>query len=42
MSFEVNRVKKTEIDEPSLAEMTTAAIELLSKNPEGFFLLVEG
>jgi len=29
-------------DEPSIAEMTAKAIEILSRNPEGFFLLVEG
>lgn len=28
--------------EPSLAEMTEAAITILQKNPKGFFLLVEG
>lgn len=28
--------------EPSLAEMTQKAIEILSKNPQGFFLFVEG
>lgn len=28
--------------EPSLAEMTKKAIEVLSKNPKGFFLMVEG
>ncbi|MGQ9484851.1 MAG: alkaline phosphatase [Desulfosoma sp.] len=28
--------------EPSLAEMTKKAIEILSKNPQGFFLFVEG
>jgi alkaline phosphatase len=28
--------------EPSLAEMTTKAIELLSKNKKGFFVMVEG
>jgi alkaline phosphatase len=28
--------------QPSLAEMTEKAIEVLSKNPDGFFLLVEG
>ncbi|XP_066296262.1 alkaline phosphatase-like [Branchiostoma lanceolatum] len=27
---------------PSIAEMTTKAIQILSKNPKGFFLLVEG
>jgi alkaline phosphatase len=29
-------------DEPSLAEMTGKAIELLSADPDGFFLMVEG
>ncbi len=28
--------------EPSLAEMTAKALELLAKNPKGFFLMVEG
>jgi alkaline phosphatase len=28
--------------QPTLAEMTTKSIELLSKNPQGFFLMVEG
>lgn len=29
-------------EQPSLREMTAKAIELLSKNPNGFFLMVEG
>ncbi len=29
-------------DEPSIKEMTEKAIELLSQNPNGFFLMVEG
>ncbi len=29
-------------DQPSLAEMTKKSIELLSRNPKGFFLFVEG
>jgi alkaline phosphatase len=29
-------------DQPSIAEMTTKAIELLSQDPDGFFLMVEG
>lgn len=29
-------------DEPSLAEMTAKAIEILSRHPNGFFLFVEG
>jgi alkaline phosphatase len=30
------------MDQPSLAEMTEAAIEILDKNEHGFFLMVEG
>jgi alkaline phosphatase len=29
-------------EQPSLAEMTDKAIDILSKNPKGFFLMVEG
>jgi len=29
-------------EQPTLAEMTAKSIELLSKNPKGFFLMVEG
>lgn len=29
-------------DDPSLADMTRAALSILSKNEKGFFLLVEG
>lgn len=39
MSFDLDR--NTE-KEPSLAEMTTKALEILDKNENGFFLLVEG
>ncbi|XP_053378939.1 alkaline phosphatase-like isoform X1 [Mercenaria mercenaria] len=38
MKFEMERTK----EEPSLADMTKKAIEILSKNEKGFFLLVEG
>lgn len=38
MKFEIERDK----DEPSLAEMTEKAIQILQKNTKGFFLLVEG
>ena len=41
MSFEADRVA-TDGSEPSLARMTSYAIDLLSKNPEGYVLLVEG
>ncbi len=41
LSYEYDRVADKE-DEPSLAEMTRTAIGLLKKNPNGFFLVVEG
>ena len=39
MSFDLDRDASKE---PSLAEMTSKAIDVLSKNPKGFFLMVEG
>lgn len=39
MSFEIDRDPARE---PSLAEMTTRALEVLARNPRGFFLMVEG
>ena len=39
MSFELDRNPALE---PSLALMTTKAIDILSKNPNGYFLMVEG
>ena len=42
MDYELDRVEKNPIEEPSLINMTNKAIELLSTNPNGFFLLVEG
>jgi alkaline phosphatase len=39
MLFEIDRKGSTE---PSLAEMTAKAIDLLSKGQDGFFLMVEG
>ena len=41
MSADINR-KYTGQEEPSLAEMTKKAIDILSQNKKGFFLLVEG
>jgi alkaline phosphatase len=41
MNFEHDRVKDR-AGEPSLAEMTRAAITVLKQNPKGFFLMVEG
>lgn len=39
MQYELNRNSTTD---PSLSEMVEIAIKILSKNPKGFFLLVEG
>ncbi|MDI3280079.1 MAG: alkaline phosphatase [Bacillota bacterium] len=39
LSYELDRDPARE---PSLAEMTRKAIELLSRDPDGFFLMVEG
>lgn len=39
MPYELERDPKTT---PSLAEMTQKAIDMLSENPNGFFLMVEG
>ncbi len=39
MEYEIDR---NEDIEPSIVEMTSKAIELLSTNPKGFYLLVEG
>ena len=41
MDYELDRVKKN-LDQPSLAEMTVKAIDVLSKNSNGYFLMVEG
>ena len=41
MEFEIDR-RDDLGGEPSLSEMTAKAIEILSRNPQGFFLMVEG
>lgn len=41
MRYEADRLKDTG-GEPSLSEMTVKAIDMLSQNPNGFFLMVEG
>ncbi|MEQ6433620.1 alkaline phosphatase [Comamonas sp. w2-DMI] len=41
MSYELDRVKQGK-DEPSLADMTTKALDVVSRNSKGFFLMVEG
>jgi Alkaline phosphatase len=41
LDFEVDRDNSPDGD-PSLANMTRKAIEILQKNPHGFFLFIEG
>ncbi len=41
MDFELDRLNKN-LDQPSLTDMTTKAIDVLSKNGNGYFLMVEG
>ncbi|MGH8676954.1 MAG: alkaline phosphatase [Burkholderiales bacterium] len=41
MHFEYDR-NKDRAGEPSLTEMTVKAIDILSRNPKGYFLMVEG
>ncbi|MFM9863498.1 MAG: alkaline phosphatase [Micropepsaceae bacterium] len=41
MQYELDRAKD-KAGEPSLAEMTAKAIAILTRNPKGYFLLVEG
>ena len=41
MDYEIER-DKSRAGEPSLAEMTGKAIQVLQNNKQGFFLLVEG
>ncbi len=40
MKYEIDRAGDT-LGEPSLAEMTTKSIDILKKNPKGYFLMVE-
>lgn len=42
MKYESERVMVESPEEPSLIEMTEKAIQILSTNPNGYFLLVEG
>ena len=42
MLYEHERERELPVREPSLAEMTSSAIEMLQKGKDGFFLMVEG
>ena len=41
MPYEIERINEYK-EVPSIARMTRAGIDVLSKNPDGFFLMVEG
>ena len=42
MAYDLDRPHKKDMGEPTLAEMTEKAIEVLSQDEDGFFLMVEG
>ena len=42
LAYDFDRVAEGSEEEPSLAEMTEKAIEVLEKDEEGFFLMIEG
>lgn len=42
LHYEADRVAHDKAGEPSLTEMTTKAIDILKKNHNGYFLMVEG
>ncbi|MCL2587208.1 MAG: alkaline phosphatase [Firmicutes bacterium] len=42
LSYDIDRQFRPDLDEPSLVDMTQRAIDLLSTNRNGFFLMVEG
>jgi alkaline phosphatase len=43
MSYEIDRLNEASSrNQPSLAEMTKAALDVLKRNPRGFFLMIEG
>ena len=42
VQYEADRVARDGAGEPSVAEMTDKAIDILKKNKKGFFLMVEG
>jgi alkaline phosphatase len=42
LTYDIDRQNDPEGDDPTLAEMTAKAIEVLKHDPDGFFLVVEG
>ena len=42
MAYHIERESKNRTFEPTMEEMVVKALQILKKNPKGFFLLVEG
>ena len=42
MSYDILREADNRTFEPTMLEMVEKALQILKKNPKGFFLLVEG
>jgi alkaline phosphatase len=42
MQYETDRISSRPIVEPSLSQMVEKAVQILSKNKNGYFLMVEG
>jgi alkaline phosphatase len=42
LDYDLDRQKNAASTQPSLAEMTSKAIDILKNNPDGYFLMVEG
>ena len=42
LKYDYDRIADNDTEQPSLAEMTNKAIEVLNKDEDGFFLMVEG
>jgi len=42
MTYEVDRRKEVHPSDPSLSEMSLTALDILRRNQEGFFLMIEG
>ena len=42
MAYEIDRVNDDDTTQPALADMTRAALQILERDEDGFFLMVEG
>ena len=42
MAYEIDRLRENPVTQPSLPEMATKALDMLSKNNNPFFIMIEG